>query len=310
MKISCAVLGCGNIAQGYDSSEDDKVRTHIKAYLDNENCQLVGIFDHDQDKLHTTQEKWKGIPIYNDLDTLLSENRIDLVSICTPTDIHLSNFIDIVNSGIKKIWLEKPSSYQTSSIKKMIELEKQNELEVFVNYFRRYDAGFIKLREQMNLVGKISHVTGFYTKGIQHNASHLIDIIIWLFGEAQNVELLSSLTDEEYPSASFKISYPEFACNIFSLDFKNFEIFELDIIGSKGRIRVEEGGKSIKFYSVEDSKNYVGYKNLALKDIHEGTMDHFMKTGLLNIINHKDMPSLEDDLYIQGLINKILSKAS
>ena len=86
----------------------------------------------------------------------------------------------------------------------------------------------------------------------------------------------------------------------------DFEIFELDIIGTAGRIRVLEGGRVIEFYSIEDSKFYKNYKNLHLSKVHTDSIDYFMKQGLSDIINSKKMPSLQEDLYTQKVIDKIL----
>ena len=77
-KLNCAVVGCGNIAQGYDSPEDSRIRTHVKAYLENANCNLVGVCDQDKNKLQDLQSRWGLIPIFNKVETKL------LLKILTP----------------------------------------------------------------------------------------------------------------------------------------------------------------------------------------------------------------------------------
>lgn len=306
MKVKCAVVGCGKIAEGYDSPDDNKIRTHVKAYLENTNCNLVGVCDKDENKLIDLQSRWGAVPIFSDLDLMLSSCNIDLLSICTPSEFHLDSFESAVYSNIKKIWMEKPSSYDSKSIKKMIELENNKGIKVYVNYFRRYDLGFAKVKEALDGLGKVEHVIGYYSKGMKHNASHLVDLLVWLFGKASNSKLLSDLTDEPYPSASFKLEFNDTNAHIFNFDYKNYEIFELDIIGSKGRIKILDGGKCIEFYEVSESEYYASYRNLKLKYVHKGSLDIFMQKGLKTILESDQMPTLQEDLYVQKLIDRLL----
>lgn len=306
MKLNCAIVGCGKIAEGFDSSVDNKIRTHIKAYLENNNCSLVGVCDHDEDKLRDLQSRWGSVNVFNDLDLMLSANKIDLLSICTPTESHLESFQSAANANIKKIWMEKPSSDNSASIQKMIEEANEKDMEVYVNYFRRYDLGFSKVKEELNDLGKVDNVIGYYSKGIRNNASHLVDLLVWLLGEVRSTKLLSGITDEEYPSASFRLEFNNANAHIFDFDHKNFEIFELDIICSKGRIKILNGGKLIEFYEVSDSKLYASYKNFKLKEIHKDSLDSFMQKGLETILESGQMPTLQEDLYTQRLIDELL----
>lgn len=306
MKLNCAIVGCGKIAEGYDSPDDNKIRTHVKAYLENNDCNLVGVCDHDVNKLKDLQSRWGTVPIFNDLDLMLSSCKIDLLSICTPTEFHLESFKSAANSNIKSVWMEKPSSNDCESIQEMIEEENDKGMKVYVNYFRRYDLGFAKVKEALDDLGKVNHVIGYYSKGMKNNASHLVDLLVWLFGKASSSKLLSDLSDESYPSASFKLEFSDTNAHIFNFDYKNYEIFELDIIGSKGRIKILDGGKYIEFYEVSDSKYYVSYKNFKMREIHEGSLDIFMQKGLETILASNQMPTLQEDLYVQGLIDKIL----
>tara|TARA_B100000989_G_scaffold299053_1_gene292569 strand:+ start:1783 stop:2712 length:930 start_codon:yes stop_codon:yes gene_type:complete len=306
-KLNCAVVGCGKIAQGYDSPEDRRIRTHVKAYLDNANCNLVGVCDLDKNKLQDLQSRWGLIPIFNNLELMLSSINIDLLSICTPTEFHLESFKAAAYSNIKQVWMEKPSSYDSASIQKMIEVESDKGMKVYVNYFRRYDIGFAKVKEALDDLGRVSHVIGYYSKGMKNNASHLVDLLVWLFGKASNQELLSDLSDDFFPSASFKLEFNDTNAHIFNFDYKNYEIFELDIIGSKGRIKILDGGKCIEFYEVSDSKHYASYKNLIMKEKHKGSLDVFMQKGLKKILGSDHMPTLQEDLYIQILMDKLLT---
>ena len=93
--------------------------------------------------------------------------------------------------------------------------------------------------------------------------------------------------------------------HIQGLDYSNFELFELDFIGSKGRIKILEGGRVIEFYSVADSSEYDGYKNLKLDFVHKDTINYFMKEGLNCVLNGCSMTTLEEDYNTQKIVDSL-----
>ena len=153
MTLNCAIVGCGKIAEGYDSPDDNKIRTHVKAYLENTSCNLVGVCDNDLYKLNDLKSRWCIVPTFTDLDSMLSSCNIDLLSICTPTEFHLESFQSAANANIKRVWKEKPSSNNSASIQEMIQVGNDKGMEVYVNYFRRYDHGFMKVKEALPDIG-------------------------------------------------------------------------------------------------------------------------------------------------------------
>ena len=74
---------------------------------------------------------------------------IDILSICSPTQTHEKIFNEACERGVKKIWLEKPSSINSTSIQRMIDKKNKHGIDVYVNYFRRYEKGFIKVKKEL-----------------------------------------------------------------------------------------------------------------------------------------------------------------
>ena len=48
--VKCVIFGCGQIAGGYDMLGSPFVRTNAKAFNDNKECELEGIFDINRQK--------------------------------------------------------------------------------------------------------------------------------------------------------------------------------------------------------------------------------------------------------------------
>ena len=121
------------------------------------------------------------------------------------------------------------------------------------------------------------------------------------------IAILSPAKSLDFDTPSFKLKFNYTKVEIIGLDHDDFELFELDILGKTGRIIVKDGGRDIEFYSVKDSNEYKGYKNLASEKKHSGTFNSFMSQGLINCIQNKEMPTLEDDLKIQNIIDLVLN---
>lgn len=303
--FNCAIVGCGRIGVSFDSPNDRNIRTHLKSYLDNKECKLVAVCDPDLKKLKQVTSNWKKIKSYTCLEKLLEENPIDVLSICSPTDKHFENFDLACKAGVKKIWLEKPSAENSNLTKKMIQIKNKFGVKVFVNYLRRYDPSFIELKNELVKIGNLVSVSGFYTKGLRNNASHLIDLLIWLIGPIESQNLTSNFQGRKFPSASFNLRFKNIDANIKSLNYKNFEMFELDIIGSSGRIIINDSGRRIDFYKISESEDYHRYKILKPYKSLKFNSHGFMKNGLELFLNSQTLPSLEDDFNVQKVVDSL-----
>jgi predicted dehydrogenase len=305
--IKCAIVGCGQIAGGYDVPDSDQVRTHAKAFLRHPDCQLVGVCDVSEKKASDFAVVWSSPFSTTDFKKLLSKCKPDLLSICSPTETHLQFFEQACVSGVSVIWMEKPAAESSAQVIEMLRLVKKYKVSVWVNYIRRYDVGFRKLKKKLDdgVIGTLQYVGAFYTKGFRHNGSHMINLIYWLFGSIKEFQLSGLIDDSIYPSISATLRTEVVAINLVALNYKYYELFELDIIGSKGRIIVKDGGQVILFESTVENKFYSGYKNLSFDEKHDYSFGQCMGTGLNQGLSGYEMPSLDDELLLQRMIDEI-----
>jgi len=300
-----AIIGCGMIAGGYDNTDDPKIRTHAKAYVNHPNCTLVGVSDCNENIASDFSKKW-SVPFYsNNPNELLRHTKPDILSICTPTESHEEIFNLACSMGIKNIWLEKPAAQSIDVVRRMEVLAKKLGVNVWINYFRRYDPGFNMVKSRIKELGKIRNVQALYTKGTRHNGSHMLDIILWLFGEVTYVRVKEILSDSHYESASAELKTDVANIELVALDYNAYELFELDILADKGRIKIIDGGQKISFENVVKDKYYKGYKNLSLEKVHEGSYEKFMANGLSIALNGEKMPGFKDEIKLQLLLNKL-----
>jgi len=302
--INCAIVGCGQIAGGYDDPQSNQVRTHAKAFRISSKCKLIGVCDNIADTVGSFAETWNVPFSTTNVNELLEQCKPDLLSICTPTSTHREIFELACHHRVPRIWLEKPAAESRNEVIEMMELAKKNRVDVWVNYFRRYDFGFHKIKQRLPDIGKIQHVQAFYTKGLRYNGSHLIDLIHWFFGKVNSVEVFDFINDSNYPAMNGIFYTDNVKIYLTALDYNQFELFELDIIGSAGRILIKDGGQQILFQKVTNDKYYKGYKNLISFEKHESSHENFMLSGLEQGLSGGIMPGLAEEMDIEETLSK------
>ncbi len=74
----------------------------------------------------------------------------DAAIVATPTSLHVENTIELIQLGIKKIYVEKPISHNLESIDTLISVAKENHVQVFVGFDMRFDPGLNKVKELLS----------------------------------------------------------------------------------------------------------------------------------------------------------------
>jgi predicted dehydrogenase len=97
-KLGVAVIGLGLVAA-----------EHIRGYMANPQCEMVAFCSRDKDRARAHAERLglKRCEAYTDLDVLLKQESVDLVSICTPNNYHVEQGIAVAQAG-KHMVIEKP----------------------------------------------------------------------------------------------------------------------------------------------------------------------------------------------------------
>jgi predicted dehydrogenase len=168
--------------------------------------------------------------------------------------------------SVKAILCEKPIALDSAPAQKLVERAVKSGRLLAINYSRRYDAGHAKVKSilERGSLGKIQQVTGYYTKGIIHNGSHMVDLLRWFFGEVNKAEHrgISGDTLAGVTVDADLVLGDDVRVSLRGCDGSAFNIFELDILGTKGRIRIERSGNLITQWKVVKDANYPGYKAL------------------------------------------------
>lgn len=288
MTYRAALIGCGKIGSEFDDNPRVKgVYSHAGAYTACAETELIAVCDKDPEKLSRCAEKWNVDAAFCDAHQMLAETRPDIVSICSPDPTHYELIRFALNiPGMQAVFAEKPLAVELDQANELVEEAAQRRVLLAVNYSRRYSNSYVELRKLLNAgeMGAILAVSGYYTKGIIHNGSHWIDLARFLLGDVVAFQGINS-TGEASPDPTLD-GLIEFARGtkgyLHGCDFDDqVSFFEMEIVGTRGRVNITDSGRTIIFYELADNPHHAGYKTFSkIREI-----DHGLSDAMLNAVN-------------------------
>jgi predicted dehydrogenase len=280
-----ALIGCGKIGSEFDDPPVGKgIHTHAGAYAACPATRLVALCDADPARLARCGDRWQVAARYTNPFELLTDERPEIVSLCTPDDTHAALLRAALQTpGVKAVLVEKPLALTLAEARELERLADTGGVILAVNYSRRFAASCIALKKWLDAggLGKLQAVCGYYVKGLLHNGTHWLDLARYLIGKVESVRGLDRLHEPgSDPTLDVELEFASGARGyMFGLDTRYFTIFEMDLVGTEGRIRLAESGHSLEAYKVADSRRYANYHELA-------RVDSFIEGGLDDVILH------------------------
>lgn len=136
-KLRAGIVGCGAIAR----------TRHIPAFMKlKRDVTLQAVCDRNESLAQDTAHKY-GIPgVYTDLSQMLAGEKLDIVDICTPPQIHATLALEALGNGCHVI-LEKPMALKTSDCDEMIAASRKHNVKLCVIHNQLFYPPVIKARE-------------------------------------------------------------------------------------------------------------------------------------------------------------------
>ena len=117
--VRVGIVGCGGIAQ----------LQHIPSLLKINEAEIVAICDRDEALLSKVGAKLRKAKCYNDFSRMLSQERLDLVDICTPPQTHAAMSIQAAEAGCH-ILIEKPVALSVEEFDRVAEACARNQVKL------------------------------------------------------------------------------------------------------------------------------------------------------------------------------------
>ena len=256
--INWGIIGCGDVCEVKSGPAFNKVT----------GSKLLAVMRRDPEKAKDYAKR-HGVPkFYTDAKELINDEEVNAVYIATPPSSH-EVYTEMVLKADKPVYVEKPVTTNSSSLLRMIEMEKQYGGKVSVAHYRRSLPLFIKIKQlvrdkaigsiKMILLRTLQPVASkiiTQTKdnwrinpeisggGLFHDLSpHQLDILYWLFGEPADANVLSANQGKHYNASDIVMLQLRFPNDIYLDGVWNFNVSETatedscEIVGDKGVIR-------------------------------------------------------------------------
>lgn len=269
MPLRAVVIGCGWI--GSEVADDplaDGVQSHAGAYVACDETQLVGVCDYDVERAERAARRWNLPKADRTVAALLQNTQPEIVSVCTSDESHASVLNEVLQyPGVRAIVAEKPLSKNADEALAIVKLAKEKGVVLAVNYSRRFAQSHREVRRRIVAgdLGSIRSVHGFYCKGIAHNGTHWFDLARWLVGEIVAVQAWPNSQADvgEDPTCDVRVEFEGGASGLLKgVDEAHFTLFEMDIVGTAGRVRLSDSGLTVEWSLVGPSSRYSGYRVL------------------------------------------------
>lgn len=135
-------------------------KRHIELIANNSNCLLAGLVAPDHVGHHELAHQLK-VPLFQDLDLLLSSCAIDGVIISSPNIFHAEQAITCINAGIP-VLVEKPITHSCKSAERLVELVDRKSAKVLIGHHRAHSPILVAARKVIdaNQLGDIVGIMG------------------------------------------------------------------------------------------------------------------------------------------------------
>ena len=132
-KIKFGIVGMGRIG-----------KIHLDNLLQINNAQVIAVMDPNLDA-HQFAKKKGIVNIYDSYENFLSNDEIEAIVICSPTDSH-AEFVSLAAKKGKHIFCEKPLDLSLDRVVEVLEIIKQTNVKLMLGFNRRFDKDFLKLK--------------------------------------------------------------------------------------------------------------------------------------------------------------------
>ncbi|HEY3079958.1 MAG TPA: Gfo/Idh/MocA family oxidoreductase [Chloroflexota bacterium] len=173
-RLRAAIVGCGKIS-----------RPHAHAYREVGATELVAAADVSQPARQAFAAEFGLERTYPDVEAMLSQEKPDLVSVCTWPPYHADLTIAACRAGARAVLCEKPIAVHLADADRMIEAARASGTLLCINHQRRFTPRYVVAREYVDsgAIGLVTHVGAICGGDLLTDGTHLIDLTRYLVGE-------------------------------------------------------------------------------------------------------------------------------
>lgn len=254
-----AVIGTGNISAA-----------HIDAIEKLPNARLVGVMSRTPEQAEATAQP-HGAKAYADLESLLTDEEIEVVCICTPSGAHRDPAIAAARAG-RHVVIEKPLEVTTQRARDIIVAAEASGVKLATIFMSRFSDAHQLLKQTVKQ-GKLGRLLQgdasvkwyrsqeYYDSGawrgtwaldgggaLMNQAIHQVDLLLWLMGPVKEVfAYAATLNHERLEVEDTLVAVLRYANGALGSITAATSLYPgqpkiLDIHGEGGTVRVKDDG--------------------------------------------------------------------
>ena len=182
---------------------------HAEALASLPDAVLAAVADLVPERVHKLTERYGGTP-YTDLESMLQQERLDVVIICTPSGMHGEHACMVMRSG-RHVIVEKPMEIRREALDEMLRVQQETGVKLAVISQHRFDAASQQVRQLVDeqafgrlVLGNVLvpwwRSQAYYDSGawrgtwaldgggvLMNQSIHSIDLLQWLMGPVKSV---------------------------------------------------------------------------------------------------------------------------
>lgn len=284
-----ALLGLGNIAWRFDDGPGEgPARTHLGAFRHHGGIDVVcGYSPLEADR--QAFESRTGIRAVKDLNDVWALGP-DIVSICSPSEFHFQQTAGCLRQRVPMVWLEKPPTLSLADLDALIDAQHSGPTTVAVNYMRRYSPTYRRLAQicREGILGRPLALQVLYSRGLETNGSHFLDVMFLMRNEVPVAELTISAAERRVDSPSFGLRFEDGFVASFSGHHTSFHINDVILTCEHGRVSVLSGGTGVRVERKAPNPKFPGFFCLSedsAGDLFPPDSDDAFSTALADLVS-------------------------
>ncbi len=215
--------------------------THVSAYLSNPKTQIVAVCARSQESLQRFYERTglREVKGYTDFREMLAKEQLDIVSVCTHTDMKAQVVIAAAEAGVKGIICEKAMATSLEEADAMLAACERAGTKLLVNHPRRYHPTYhqAKALVESGTIGEVVRIHATMWTWLLHNGTHLWDILRYFVGDA---EWVCGWVRDDHPTDPGGYGVIRFRNGVTAfVDVGSGQGFQLELHGTNGLIRID-----------------------------------------------------------------------
>ena len=122
---------------------------HLEKAQKSDVVELIAVYDINEERNLVAEEN--GIKAYRSLDEILADEKVEIILIATPNDVHEEVVVAALNAG-KSVICEKPVALSLESLDRMIAAAEKNGVRFSTHQNRRWDVRRNKAKFRTHIV--------------------------------------------------------------------------------------------------------------------------------------------------------------